>query len=706
VIAASSCLFAAVASLAYQSPARGATAVLYVGQSGCSDGGPGTDPGAPFCTIRAALAVATAGSTVSVAGGTYAADVTFPRSGTPAARITLAGTPGATVLAGGTNGVKISSGSYITVTGITTTGSTGVQGATSQGIYLNKVTASVVRDNLTDHNSDAGIYLTNGSTGVTVSGNESAWNAFGYIRNAPGIDLRSAGNTVVRNVVHDNEDTGIQLYSGGSDNLVADNLSYHNKGFTSTVLTNCNHPKTGDTAGCITGDHGIDDFNVSGNRIIGNTVSDNVAAGINVEASDPSRSGGFTVENNISVDNAVNCPNGAGGTEGCPRTSGNIRIDGSSGAGTTVDANLVNLSVKGYEYTWGKTPYATLAAFQAASGQEPHGIQADPRWVAPASANFRLTAASSAIDSADSAAPGEQATDLLGNPRVDVAAVANGPSGYDDRGAFEYQDGSAPPPPPPSTVPGAPALSATAGNSGINLAWTTPTDGGSAITDYLIYRGSSPSNESSTPLVDVPAGTNSYQDTSAPTGSASYYAVTAVNNVGESVRSNEVSATPAAPPPPPPGGLVANPSFETNLTGWAAGSGVSLTRTTITVHSGTAAALLTLNTAGNDALLNDSPDWNRNTTAGTTCTATAWILGPANPEGAFTAKIRFREYAAGANVASVTNTATLPSGSGWIQLSVSIPVAGAGHSLDLNVYGKGLASGQTLVVDDVAETCQ
>ena len=121
--------------------------------------------------------------------------------------ITLAGTPGATVLAGGTNGVKISSGSYITVTGITTTGSTGagiyvssssnvvlgnnhvtqagstgVQGATSQGIYLNKVTASVVRDNLTDHNSDAGIYLTNGSTGVRsaetrVAGTRSATSA-------------------------------------------------------------------------------------------------------------------------------------------------------------------------------------------------------------------------------------------------------------------------------------------------------------------------------------------------------------------------------------------------------------------------------------------------------------------------------------------------------------------------------------------------
>ena len=351
-VAASSCLLTAVAFPAFQSPARGATAVLYVGQSNCSDGGPGTDPGLPFCTIPEALAVATAGTTVSVAGGTYAADVSFPRSGTAGAPITLAGTPGATVLSGGTNGVKVSSRSYLTVTGITTTGTTGaglyvssssnvvlgndhvmnagttgVEGATSQGIYLNKVTDSTVRDNVTDHNSDAGIYLTNNSTNVTISGNTSAWNAFGYVRNAPGIDLRSPGNTVVRNIVHDNEDTGIQLYTGGSNNLVADNLSYHNKGFTTTVLSNCNHPRTGNTSGCITGDHGIDDFNVTGNRIIGNTVYDNVAAGINVEASDPSQSGGFTIENNISVDNAVNCPNGAGGTESCPRTCGNIRVD-------------------------------------------------------------------------------------------------------------------------------------------------------------------------------------------------------------------------------------------------------------------------------------------------------------------------------------------------------------------------------------------
>ena len=83
--------------------------------------------------------------------------------------------------------------------------------------------------------------------------------------------------------MHDNEDSGIQSYPGGDRNTIVDNVSYHNKGFTTAVLTNCSPPPTGNTAGCITGDHGIDDFGVTGSSVVGNTVYDNVAAGINLE---------------------------------------------------------------------------------------------------------------------------------------------------------------------------------------------------------------------------------------------------------------------------------------------------------------------------------------------------------------------------------------------------------------------------------------
>ena len=51
---------------------------------------------------------------------------------------------------------------------------------------------------------------------------------------------RSPGNVVSGNVTHDNEDSGIQLYTGGNNNLVTLNVTYNN------------------------GDHGIDNLNVTG----------------------------------------------------------------------------------------------------------------------------------------------------------------------------------------------------------------------------------------------------------------------------------------------------------------------------------------------------------------------------------------------------------------------------------------------------------
>ena len=93
----------------------------------------------------------------------------------------------------------------------------------------------------------------------------------------------SPGNTIIKNVVHDNEDSGIQFYPGGNNNVAADNLSYHNMGITTVQLANCDHPTTGNTSDCFTGDHGIDDLAVTGNQITGNTVYANTTAGINVE---------------------------------------------------------------------------------------------------------------------------------------------------------------------------------------------------------------------------------------------------------------------------------------------------------------------------------------------------------------------------------------------------------------------------------------
>jgi parallel beta-helix repeat protein len=446
--------------------ADGAVTTLYVGGAGCSDAGTGT-ASVPYCTIAKAAKVAVAGQTVLVSSGTYTDEV-FPwHSGTSGAPIVFRPAPGAAVtISGAKHGFTISNQSWITVsgftiqgsprdgiyvynaTGVTLTGNTvrtsgqRVSGSTAYGMYLNAMTGSVVSGNLVTDNSASGIFLTNGSTGNQVVGNESSWNAYGYVRNAVGIDLRAPGNLVKGNRVHDNEDSGIQSYPGGDNNTVVDNVSYHNMGFTTTVQSNCSSPPTGNTAGCLTGDHGIDNYGVTGGSVVGNTVYANVSAGINLEGVASGTTAGYTIADNISVDNAIGCPDGAGGTFKCPRTRGNIRVDATSQLGTSVDFDLVNLSVAGTMMVWGSTSYTSLSAFRSASGQEPRGVQADPRFANASGGGFTLLPGSPAIDSANADAPGHLATDAAGQPRVDDPATANtgvGARSYDDRGAYEYQ---------------------------------------------------------------------------------------------------------------------------------------------------------------------------------------------------------------------------------------------------------------------------
>ena len=240
--------------------------------------------------------------------------------------------------------------------------------------------------NTADHNNGHGIYVTNTSTDNTVTDNEASFNAEGWQRNANGIDVTSPGNTVLRNVLHDNEDSGLQFYTGGDNNLAALNVTYNN------------------------GDHGIDNLNVTGGRVIGNTVYRNCTSGINVEGT----STNYTVVNNVAVDNAVYpAYNGIS----CARRAGNIGIWDSAPPTTTVDHNLVQLTKAGTMYVF-KSAYTSLAAMQTATGQEANGVQADPKFLAKASGDLQLTEGSPAIDRGDSAVSGAQDHDVLGNVRV------------------------------------------------------------------------------------------------------------------------------------------------------------------------------------------------------------------------------------------------------------------------------------------------
>jgi parallel beta-helix repeat protein len=105
---------------------------------------------------------------------------------------------------------------------------------------------------------------------------------------------------------------------------------------------------------------------------------------------------------------------------------------------------------------------------------------------------------------------------------------------------------------PFSTSPSAPSapqnLQATPGNQQVHLKWIAPYDGGSPITNYRIYRGTTPGGELF--LIEL-GNVLEYTDTGLVNGQTYYYRVSAVNAVDEGPLSNEASATPADVPGPP-----------------------------------------------------------------------------------------------------------------------------------------------------------
>ncbi len=468
-------------------PALGASNDVVDNTVSCSDTGPGSST-QPFCTIAAAAGKAVAGDSVLVRAGTYAGTAVNPtNSGTATSPITFTANPGVTI-SGGTRAFALSSRSYITISGFTVTGTTQygisvsggggvvlsnntvtlagqpVSGQTAAGIYVSILAGGRIAGNVTHDNSDHGIALVGTSTGVTVVGNTSYHNAEQYQRNANGINVTAPGNTLVGNLTYANEDTGINIYPGANNSVVTDNVTYGN------------------------GDHGIDDLNVTGGRITGNTVVGNCTSGINVEGT----SGSYVIENNVAVNNAtgalVNPTPMNGWTNNCSRRTGNIGVWDSAPATTTADYNLVWQTGAGTEYRWAGTAYSTQAALNKATGQEAHGLFADPKLVNLAGGTFQLAAGSPAIDSADSAATGEQPTDLLGHLRVDDPATANtgaGPRTYDDRGAYEYQ-------PPAATGPTAAlSVSPTSGTAplGVTADASKSTAGSAAIVSYTFAFG-------------------------------------------------------------------------------------------------------------------------------------------------------------------------------------------------------------------------
>jgi subtilisin family serine protease len=119
----------------------------------------------------------------------------------------------------------------------------------------------------------------------------------------------------------------------------------------------------------------------------------------------------------------------------------------------------------------------------------------------------------------------------------------------------------------PSAPPAPTGLAATPGNARVTLGWSAAT----GATSYNVKRSTTSGTE-----VSIATGITSttYLDTAVTNGTTYFYVVTAVNAIGESGASNEVSARPLAPPPPP-AGLTAAPGNAQVTLAWGSSGGAT-----------------------------------------------------------------------------------------------------------------------------------
>ncbi|MVW60531.1 DUF1565 domain-containing protein [Massilia sp. NEAU-DD11] len=267
--------FGAVALLAVGGSALAATNI-YVSPTG-SDSNPGTQA-APVKTITRADALASAGSTVHVAAGTYyvsapslsSAGIVTRKSGTSSARIRFVSDVkwGAKIVVSGTGITWDSRGNYVDIDGFQITGS-GRHGLLASGAYL-----TFKNNYIHDLTVSGGC---NGSGGAAIDtygpvGNvlidrnvvrNIGYRYIGACNTIQGIYIANANNVVTNNIVSGVAMAGIQQWHGATASTIVNNTSFHNK---IGILLG-----QGD-AGTTTGS--------ANNYVANNIVYDNVAYGV------------------------------------------------------------------------------------------------------------------------------------------------------------------------------------------------------------------------------------------------------------------------------------------------------------------------------------------------------------------------------------------------------------------------------------------
>jgi hypothetical protein len=349
----------------------------------CTGTGSGTQAD-PYCSVQTAVNAAQYGDTVDVIGASgYFAEESVTVS---TSNITIVGS-------GGTPWINP------------------VNGNTAPALILNHVSGVTVR-NVMLTSSVQGTVQVLGSSNITLDSDYIGQSAQAAV-NTLSIDGSSSNVTVSRSYLDtDGFKNGAQAIgvAAGASNITL--------------------------AGNLIAASGIQATGVSGLNIAGNTIQRGCTAGIDVEGS----STGVAIENNLLEDANPTTDVSLGGyQQACTSASlawaPDITVASGSSSATTADYNdfYVYSADATAPYSWAGVSYASLGAFETATGQGGHDLSdsAEAKVLNPdpgrtGGLDATLTADSSAVGSANTSAPGQLSTDYYGS------------SPYTSRGAVQF----------------------------------------------------------------------------------------------------------------------------------------------------------------------------------------------------------------------------------------------------------------------------
>ncbi len=453
-----------------------------------------------------------------------------------------------------TSVVTVASGVTATIGGVTI--ENGSSSASTSGGALTNAGTLTISDSTVEGNTaqyGAGGVLNNGTLTVTDSAfiDNSAGSSGGAVRN--GGTFTSAASTFIGN-------------AAGSGGGAIDNFSSLS---VSTVTSSTIVAVAGQFGGVITAANGT--FTEAGDVITGACVLVAVTDdGYNVVASATCDSSAATdvVDSSLASELAASASNG-GSTETVALEPGNPAIESilnfttvgsspsftlcpttdqrgiSSPNGLSCDAGAAQLQLdsqsiifttsppSGATYTGTNYSHYDVAATGGASGNAVT-FTVDP------SSTSGCTISSAAIVQYGSS-PGTCVID------ANQAGTAGGTTEYEP--AQNQQTFSI-----TATIPTAPDVYATPGVGSATVNWDSPSsDGGEAITGYNVFEGTEAGGESSSPVNSSPItpAATSYVVGGLTNGTRYYFTIEAVNSVGSSPASSEVSALPMGGPGAP-----------------------------------------------------------------------------------------------------------------------------------------------------------